>query len=136
MAQKPEARFVTWVNKGLPETIHHQSMAGTFVNGTPDQYYEGPRGAVLWVEYKWLPSTKPRKVVFHELCSPLQRLWITRAAKNGVAVAVIVGTPGGALISRPASWERYDLEGFVETYELPILIKREAVRSFIIHQLT
>lgn len=86
---KPEARFVSNVNKYLPAKVHHQSMAFTFTNGTPDQYYDGETSD-LWVEYKWYAR---RPGIFIPKLTALQLQWLKRRQKVGKNAWVIVGWP-------------------------------------------
>jgi len=92
---KPEAAAVAAVNKKLHTAVWHEGNGGGFVNGKPDQYYEGPAGA-LWIEYKFALKL-PRLL---NLCnvgkspslSKLQHAWVNRAHTNGVNVAVVLLT--------------------------------------------
>lgn len=55
-----ESTLIKAVNRGIPKSIHHQSMTGATMtsNGVPDRYYDGPRRD-LWVEFK-LRTAMPR----------------------------------------------------------------------------
>ena len=117
---KPEARFVINVNAKLPGCIHHQSMAFTMTNGTPDQYYDldrehpksPPEGRDLWVEYKWLATPPVRP--FTPKPTELQKLWLRRRHLAGGNAWVIVGFPttrdsvqkSGYVLTHPEMWER------------------------------
>lgn len=94
---KPERRFVTAVERKLPESLYRQSMFTPYSNGTPDKYYEGP-GGCLWIEYKWLPKTPPQCVALDDLLTPLQQRWLRRAHGHGVPVRVVIGCPTGAAV--------------------------------------
>ena len=100
MSRKPESTFKKSVNKWLPVEIYHQDMAGIYVSGTPDTYYEGYQ-RMMWIEYKWYPKM-PRVMNLKAGKKPkltaLQYRWLCRARSNGLAVAVVVGSPQGALI--------------------------------------
>lgn len=92
---KPEARFVARVNRRLPAGVFHQSMAFTMSNGTPDQYYDGPKRD-LWVEYKYLPLVPKR--TFAMGLSQLQYEWLARRRLIGGNAWVIVGHPDGGYV--------------------------------------
>jgi hypothetical protein len=84
--------------------VYIEGMAKTFSQGTPDTYYEGPKGA-LWVEWKFLRQIPVRKVDISKLLSPSQLRWLERAHRNGVQCAVIVGhADGGVYFSNPLTW--------------------------------
>lgn len=105
MSRKPESRFIDSVHRQIKdESIHIQAMSSMYSNGTPDRYYEGS-GGVLWVEYKYLPRVPRDGFDVAELCSDLQRGWLSRAHGNGVPVRVIVGSLYGGFISEPAAWK-------------------------------
>lgn len=118
---KPEARFVSLVNSKLAKFVHHQSMAHTVINGTPDQYYDlDPRflkgGQLrtcdLWVEYKWLPN--PPHTLLVPNCSELQKAWLSRRWSNGGNAWVVVGFPtthgsrnrSCVVFYAPVEWEK------------------------------
>lgn len=103
---KPEARFVSLVNSKLGKPVHHQSMAFTMANGTPDQYYDldrrflrtltfdNPRALMtrdLWAEYKWLDA--PPQRLFVPKLTDLQAVWLDRRWDNDHNAVVIVGFP-------------------------------------------
>jgi hypothetical protein len=100
MATKPESNFIKRLNKAFskaPDKAPYcEKMSNPYRGGTPDVYYEGDK-STLWVEYKWYPRT-PKKLSTFENLSPLQTLWVKRAYSNGVNVAVIAGSPAGAMI--------------------------------------
>lgn len=112
---KPEANFVKRVNRALPLDVHRQSMAFTFTNGTPDQYYDGPVRD-LWVEYKWKSSTPKRKCTVYSpdsdgngQLSTLQFNWLCRRHAAGQNAWVIVGCPdGGFVLKDPSLWLMVD----------------------------
>lgn len=90
-------------------------MGGTATNGTPDTYYEtrptsrsGPGAGVLWIEWKYTTSRRPR--AFPEP-SPLQLDWLERAHHNGVLVAVVCGCPYGSYYALHLGWTK-DLNEF------------------------
>lgn len=111
---KPEANFVKRVNRALPLDVHRQSMAFTFTNGTPDQYYDGP-ARDLWVEYKWKPSMPRRSFSLESTntgaLTTLQFNWLCRRHAAGKNAWVILGFPeGGFVLKDPALWLLVDPE--------------------------
>ena len=67
-----------------------------FISGIPDVWYSASRSD-LWVEYKYLPISKPRIDVIPEL-SPKQLHWIKSRRAEGRNVWTIVGyKPGGVI---------------------------------------
>lgn len=110
---KPEARFVLRVHDKM-RGLHHQSMAFTYTNGTPDQYYDGSRRD-LWVEYKWLAQPPQRSFV--PKLSELQDQWLSRRWASGRNAWVIVGFPAtrqatlakaGFILIGPDQWSAVD----------------------------
>lgn len=98
MSKNPEGRFYAAVERPLKALgIHCEGMANPYRGGTPDRYYEGPKGG-LWVEYKWYNSLPAKEVSLVAGKTPkltdLQQRWLNRAHSNGVKVLVIVGFPG------------------------------------------
>ena len=117
MAQGPESQFRVSVHKHIRRhLVYVEGMAKTFSMGTPDTYYEGPKGA-LWVEWKFLRTIPVRKVDISKLLSPAQLRWLERAHSNSVKCAVIVGhKDGGVYFSNPLVWNgtyTYNRESFL-----------------------
>ena len=67
-----------------------------YVGGIPDVWYSGNLND-LWVEYKYLPISKPRKPVIPNL-SPKQLHWIKCRRQEGRNVWVIIGYKLGGVI--------------------------------------
>ena len=67
-----------------------------YVGGIPDVWYSG-RKCALWVEYKFLPITKPTAPVVPDL-SHQQLRWIKDRRREGRFVWVIVGSKKGGVI--------------------------------------
>lgn len=96
MAIKPENNFIKGVHARLDPSVYRMKTNNPYIAGIPDYYYSGP-GGDLWAEYKFipkLPATVPVKI---EL-SKLQRHWLEGRHAEGRNVAVIVGSPEGALV--------------------------------------
>jgi hypothetical protein len=99
---KPERNFINRIHRKIKPTLFKQAMGLTSTNGTPDYYYEGRDGA-LWVEYKFFPVEPQGQF---DLCdtnqkihlSKLQQVWLARASKNKVRVAVVAGYPKGCVV--------------------------------------
>lgn len=94
MSKKPESRFIDRVHRQLSEKVYKQAFTSKFSNGTPDRYYEGPKG-VLWIEYKYidkLPNVVNLTDISKKPClSKLQQNWLIRAHKNNIQVGVALG---------------------------------------------
>lgn len=107
MPSKPEGLFVDRVHRQLCQTVYHQGMGLTSTNGTPDQWYEGTQDT-LWIEYKWwnkIPAKFDlvlRKSV--PKISKLQGRWLFRGYNNASNVAVVVGSPDGAIFLPNLEW--------------------------------
>lgn len=102
MSRKPEARYVTGVNKHV--RIHHQGMYTPYYAGTPDQYYSAVRD--LWVEYKWLAQAPPI-IDPVALLSKQQFVWIRDRRNEGRNIWQIIGCPqGGIILDDFGQWDR------------------------------
>jgi len=86
---KPEATFISYINKRINTDIYKQSMYTPYSGGTPDNYYEATN-LTLWIEYKF-EHKMPKIYRLSEKLSPLQLRWLNRAYENGQNVAVVVG---------------------------------------------
>lgn len=108
MAQKPEARFVTSVNRYLPKRVYTEGMANPYRGGTPDSYYESVSNQI-WIEYKWVSRIPKELNLTHSKSKPclsqLQQRWLRRAHENGVPIAVIVGHRNGGIILPGLTWD-------------------------------
>lgn len=98
MAVKPENNFIQKVHKRLPPSVYRMKTHNPYVAGVPDCYYSGTKDA-LWVEYKFVPRL-PARVPLDINLSALQRAWLVGRHNEGRNVAVIVGSPEGAVILR------------------------------------
>ena len=98
MATKPESTFIAGVHKHLPAAVYRMKTNNPYVAGIPDCYYSGI-GGDLWIEYKYIAKLPARVPVKIKL-SALQRRWLEGRHGEGRNVAVIVGSPEGAVIFR------------------------------------
>lgn len=105
MSRKPENTFKNSVHRKLASYVYVQSMDGCYVSGTPDAYYENEH---TWkhgfIEWKWTEARKPRNL---PMPTSLQGKWLERAHHAGVHVAVIVGSPAGAIIFPWLEWQHW-----------------------------
>lgn len=108
-----ESTLVKWVKDHLPSTIHSQSMTfgSLSMNGTPDRYFDGPRGD-LWVEFKQI-SAMPRDGLVGGVddkkrgCySSLQYRWMARRWERGGNVLGVIGLPDKRVVIQddPSQW--------------------------------
>lgn len=104
MAVKPENQFISSVHKYLPpkDTLHREKMNNPYSSGTADWWYSGNK-ADLWCEYKYLPKLPVRANILPEL-SELQKEWLAGRYREGRNVAVVVGSPEGAVVYRELEW--------------------------------
>lgn len=96
MAVKPENNFIGKIHKRLPAAIYRMKTNNPYVAGIPDCYYSGVDGD-LWVEYKFVAKI-PKNGMVKIALSALQRQWLEGREREGRNVAVIVGSPEGAVI--------------------------------------
>lgn len=105
MSAKPETTFYTAVHRLLPEKLHREKMHNPYRGGTPDVWYSG-NADDLWVEYKYVKAVpKKAPILISKELSALQLKWLNDRAKEGRNVAVILGTPLGAVVYEHRSWE-------------------------------
>jgi hypothetical protein len=107
MPQKPEGKFITKVHGKLSKDVYHQGMGLTSTNGTPDVWYEGHHDT-LWIEYKWWDLIPKEFNLCTRKSSPklskLQQNWLARGYERASNVAVIVGSPHGAIFLPAMEW--------------------------------
>lgn len=101
MAKKPENTFIASVHKYLKDT-HYEKMYNPYRSGTPDVWYSG-KSRDLWVEYKYIPKIPKTKSFVPDL-SARQLEWLNNRYAEGRHVAVIVGTPEGAVLYTNGAW--------------------------------
>jgi len=96
MSIKPESQFISSINKHIPRTeVYRMKNHNSYTAGIPDVWYSAKND--LWVEYKYLPISKPRNPVFPDL-SPQQQRWIIDRQEEGRNIWVIVGYKLGGVI--------------------------------------
>lgn len=96
MSRKPETSFINGVHRYLPAAVYRMKNHNEYVGGIPDVWYSSTKRD-LWVEYKYLPISKPRSTVVPNL-SPKQLHWINSRQTEGRNVWVIVGYKEGGVI--------------------------------------
>jgi hypothetical protein len=115
VSEKQETTFTRKLVKLVPEHIYIEKTNNPYRRGVPDLYVEG-FGWNFWVEMKW--QSKPwrdRFVPKEQVCKstswPLQRLWLLRAAENGINAFVIVGVgaKNGYILLPPFNYENNEL---------------------------
>lgn len=95
--------------------------------GTADVWYSANL-ADLWVEYKWLPKI-PKSCEINlvggttPILSHLQQQWLNARCDENRNVAVIVGTPEGAIILLNKQW--------MQTVKLTGLLTKKQVADWI-----
>lgn len=108
VAVKAESRFINSINALIPRHVHREKMHNIFRGGTADTWYSGNKSD-LWVEYKFIASPPKHGIVTlvserSPYLSPLQQAWLNARHDEGRNVAVIVGTPSGAVILVNKAW--------------------------------
>lgn len=126
---KPENTFIAAVHRRLPPTLYREKTNNRYRGGTPDVYYEGGHGTILWVEYKWLDPAPVRQVNLTTHLSPLQQRWLRRAIAHRVPTAVIAGSPRGVLIAAGAAWETPLPASYLTTDEAAAWITQTLITS-------
>lgn len=98
MPIKPENQFIKGVHTHLNRRVYRMKNYNPYVAGVPDTWYSG-NIKDLWVEYKYIPVSRPTKRVVPDL-SQQQRRWISARIAEGRDVWVIVGCKTGGVIYR------------------------------------
>lgn len=101
-----------------------------YVAGVPDCYYSGPRGD-LWIEYKYVAKL-PVKVPVPVDLSKLQRHWLEGRHAEGRNVAVVVGSPEGAIVLRV---QQLDMEVTANDFRKR-MVARDQIAEWIAEQTT
>lgn len=119
-----ESEYTRAVNKGLPKEVYTWKVSDRFTAGVPDSWYSGDKGD-LWIEYKFAQKI-PKKV--KPKLSALQAKWLNGRSAQGRSVAVIVGSPAGAVVLEDGAWNH--------STEWQSLISMKEVRAWITQQTT
>lgn len=135
---KPENSFRMGVHRYLPPELHHEKMNNPYSSGTADDWYSGNK-ADLWVEYKFLPKTPQRAIVWltdpsvkKPPLSVLQQRWLRERYEEGRTVAVVIGCPDGGIILRDQEWTwEYTPKMFRDR-----LVPRKAIAQWIVQTTT
>ena len=102
MPAKPETTYYQSIHRLLSREIHREKMCNPFLAGTPDVWYSAP-ATDMWVEYKWIPKI-PRSNAIAVGLTPRQTFWLDARLSEGRNVAVILGSPDGAVIYTGGAW--------------------------------
>ena len=111
---KPETQFIARVHKHLP-TVYKEKMSNPWRSGTADVWYSGAKGD-MWVEYKYLPKLPVRATYLALNLSPRQLKWLADRFSEGREVAVILGTPKGAVFFGGSHWRHNSATFFAMTW--------------------
>ena len=133
MSRGPEAHFKSGINTFAKNFIYVESMANPYRRGTPDVYYEGPKGC-LWVEYKFLKRI-PSQFYYTDILSPFQVKWIKRAISNNVKCAIVVGHFSKGIIEFIKKPEQLHNELLKDSFYSKLINKRQIAEQ-IIKQIT
>jgi hypothetical protein len=120
MSRKPESQFISGVHKYIPSRVYRMKNHNAYVGGIADCWYSG-RSSDLWVEYKYLPVTKPIALVVPTL-SAQQLMWIRKRQEEGRHVWVIVGYKKGGVIF-------YDIDEMEYGITAKLFIERTLTRK-------
>ena len=101
MAAKPETTFIKAIHRLIPN-VFAENNNNPFRSGQADIWYSGCSGD-LWVEYKYTKILR-ESTEFRPNTSPLQNRWLGCRLDEGRNVAVVVGTPTGAIIYLDREW--------------------------------
>jgi hypothetical protein len=103
MSRQPESVFIESIHRYFPpvDELYRCKMHNDYNAGIADVWYSGVRD--LWVEYKFIqvPVRDTTLIDFvggkSPVISALQQDWLTRRAKEGRSVGVIVGCKDGGV---------------------------------------
>lgn len=99
----PESRYTRSINDRVKPEIYAWKISDRFTSGVLDCWYSGT-GGDLWAEYKWLAQV-PKRAPVRPTLSEKQKDWMRERHAEGRNVAVIIGTPDGAVIYPGTSFE-------------------------------
>lgn len=123
-----EHAYIRAVHKKLPPTIDAWKINDVYAGGVADAYYSGCAGD-LWIEYKYVKALpkRPDTMVLIDL-SELQKQWHRRRHAHGRRVAVVVGSPTGAVLFEGLSWEK----GIRSADFIRTAVAKDAIASYIL----
>lgn len=100
----PETNFTNRIRAALKGTnVYSMKLQAGYIAGVPDMWFSGSKSD-LWVEMKWDARSAASKKPFEPGLSVLQKQWLNDRLAQGRNVAVITGTPHGALIQVHGTW--------------------------------
>ncbi len=120
-----EAQYTAAIGKKLPPNVFAWKICARYANGVPDAWYSG-KGGDIWIEYKYYPQKLPQ--TFTPKLTKLQLRWLRDRRAEGRNVAVIVGSPEGAIVLEDLEWEYR-----ISTSDYTVLSKDE-VAAYITRQ--
>lgn len=98
-----ESTYTQGINKAVRlQGVYAWKISDKFARGVPDAYYSDQTD--LWIEFKYVQKFPVRAPVTPKLTED-QKDWLTEQAHRGRTVAVIVGSPTGAIIYPGITWQ-------------------------------
>lgn len=92
-----ETSYIKSIHRRLSKDVYWWKINDRFTNGVPDAWYCGVAGGHLFVEYKFVAlPVRDTTIVRVALSSP-QIEWLDARSKQGIPVAVVVGSQDGGL---------------------------------------
>jgi hypothetical protein len=128
-----EHSFIRSVHAKLPPDVYAWKIHDAYQGGVADAYYSRNNGGDMWIEYKYLKALPKRSGTGVQIgLSELQKGWLGDRLLDGRTVAVIVGSPEGALILTEGAWEKpIDKEYFTRN-----AVETPAVVAYILSTLS
>lgn len=102
-----ESGFIRSLRSKIPPSIYSLKTHDRFTAGLPDIYLAAEGGKALWVEVKYEPIAPVRSHKPH--LSANQDAWLSRHHALGHQVCVVVGSPDGAMLYPPITWQTAQL---------------------------
>ena len=124
-----EHSFIKTIHKKLAPEVYKWKIHDTYTGGVPDAFYAGPSG-ILFVEYKYIKKLPVKKSTpVRTSLTKLQALWLNTMEKNGVKVALIIGSPNKNCIKlsdfcRPISKIEFNNNSIIAFIEECVLTSR------------
>lgn len=98
-----ESGFIRSLRSKLPPSLYSLKISDRFTAGVPDLYLAAAGGKSLWVEVKYEKVAPVRSHKPH--LSANQDAWLSRHHALGHSVCVVVGSPAGAMLFPPITWQ-------------------------------